>query len=123
MHRALLLLALATTDLCDTTSSTGAAGAGGGAAKTVNCAGAGNCSDCTTCAANGPCATLYATCQQDSDCESILECWSNCSGDTVCQQQDCPTDDTNAVSEHQALIDCIDCQQCAKLCVGVTTCS
>jgi hypothetical protein len=122
MHRALLLLALATTDLCDTTSSTGAAGAGGSATTTVACDGQNECSTCTTCAINGPCATLYSACQQDSDCESIDQCFFTCGSDPTCQQE-CLDDNPDGVADYQAITTCIDCTQCAKDCVGLTTCS
>jgi hypothetical protein len=79
----------------------------------TDCATAGNCQDCVSCALDGPCATLYADCEGDSDCAAIDQCVAL--GDT---QADCEANNPNGASAWQAVSSCVYCTSCPNDCPG-----
>jgi hypothetical protein len=110
----LLALAIAACNLPlgqSTSDSTSTGDAGPQCPQTSGCA------SCTQCALGGPCAELYSTCQSDPDCAAIDGCAASCNNDPTCLQN-CAAQNPNGQSAYEAVLGCVDCQQCPTACAG-----
>ncbi len=94
----------------DTTSGTGGSS---------TCPQTSTCQSCAMCALDSPCATLWATCEANSDCEAIDQCYATCgNGDQTCQAN-CMTDSPNGASDYTAVNNCVYCTECPTICAGM----
>jgi len=117
--RWLWLFLAATVACCNWPAATDTSTTGTGGSST--CPQTSSCADCKTCALSGGCATLWATCEANSDCQAIDECWLNCAtGDTACQSN-CLADSPNGSSDYEAVNSCVYCTECPTACAGQCT--
>jgi hypothetical protein len=110
----LLLATIAASCVLPADSTSSGSGAGGDAG--ARCSQSAGCSACTQCALNGSCATLWATCQANSGCLAIDQCYALCgAGDASCRQQ-CLANSPAGASDYMAVNNCVQCQQCPTAC-------
>ncbi len=99
-------------------SSGGTGGTDTDGGDTGACKSTTTCADCTTCALNGPCASLYSACAVDANCAAVDQCFALCGADAACKQQ-CIAANPAGASAYSALLQCVNCDQCAKQCAGL----
>jgi hypothetical protein len=116
----ILLAALACSCVLPGTSGgagAGSTGTGGGGGDTGVCKTTATCADCTTCALNGPCASLYSSCEADPACSGLDQCFGLCAGDPTCKS-DCLASNPDGASAYSTLLKCVNCDQCSSQCAG-----
>jgi hypothetical protein len=74
------------------------------------------CNECFTCAASGPCSAEAAACTAGSACESFLNCFAECAGDSPCEAN-CMSIYSDGVEPATALSACITAT-CPMTCTG-----
>jgi hypothetical protein len=117
---AILVAAIAAGCTILPSSSTGTTGAGGGDAG-AQCLQTSGCTDCTQCALEGPCASLYAACNDSSDCIAIDDCFAQTTPcDATCQAT-CYAGNPAGQSTYEAVLTCVNCTQCPTACAGQCT--
>jgi hypothetical protein len=97
------------------TGGTGGSTSSSGSGTSSTCPQTDSCDECTSCALAGPCEGLYNTCENDSDCMTIDECFEGCGGDSSCEQT-CLANNPDGDTEYTNLLTCVNCDQCPTAC-------
>ncbi|MCC6521944.1 MAG: hypothetical protein IT373_04725 [Polyangiaceae bacterium] len=119
MHRSLLLCASLLAASCNWPAGTSSTGSGGGDAG-VQCPETEGCSACVQCALASPCQALYQICLASLACKAIDECFAGCGVDKACQQA-CYAAQPSGAQAYDALLTCVECDECPSACPGLCT--
>ena len=80
------------------------------------------CGDCAEDAIDGVCEALDDVCDDNDECEDLVDCLLDCAvGDVACLDV-CKLDSPGGVADFEALADCVVCNSCPLECAGVVDC-